>query len=137
MSGTKYDNGKPDLTLLNYSFLSKVAEVMMFGEKKYGRDNYRQGISNVRILGAVLRHINQYLDGQDTDEESGLPHLAHAAAGINMFFGIQDAGTAEDLRPGDRVAKTKADKFNLTHIRKEQEQAANQIRDILSQKANK
>jgi len=137
MSGTKHDEGKPDLTLLNYSFLSQVSEAMMFGAKKYGRDNYRSGISNVRILGAVLRHAYKYLNGQDTDEESGIHHLAHAAAGINMFFGIEDAGTAEDVRPEDRVATTLADKFNLKTIRKEQENRRNQVRDILAQKVQK
>lgn len=78
-TGTKFDEGKVDLSLLPITPLEYIARVLEFGAKKYGATNWRKGMSWRRLAAACLRHIFAYLRGEDLDPESGLPHLAHAA----------------------------------------------------------
>jgi hypothetical protein len=77
-AGTKYDEGKPDMSLLSSVAIEEVAKVMTFGKRKYAAHNWRKGISYSRCIAAALRHIFAYLRGEDIDPESGLSHLGHA-----------------------------------------------------------
>ncbi len=74
----KYDQGKPPMGLLPRYSLEQVAAVLGFGAGKYGKHNWRSGIAVQRNLDAALRHIYAANECEDTDSESGLPHLAHA-----------------------------------------------------------
>jgi hypothetical protein len=100
--GTKHDNGKPDLSLVPYSFLMEVAKALMYGEKKYGRYNFEKGFPTHRLLSAALRHIWAYVNGEDKDPESGLSHLAHAGASLAMLVRCLELGTATDTRSPNR-----------------------------------
>lgn len=62
---------------------------MRFGADKYGRFNYKGGIAHTRLVDAAMRHLIAYASGEDIDPESGLPHVDHAAASINMLRGNQ------------------------------------------------
>ncbi len=84
-SGTKYDDNKPMMAYLPANAITQVAMVMTFGAKKYGGYNYLGGISYIRLISAGLRHTFAILRGQDLDNESGLPHWAHAAACFLML----------------------------------------------------
>lgn len=59
--------------------LLTMAEVAGFGEAKYARLNYLKGYPWSLSWDALQRHLLAFWAGQDNDEESGLPHLAHAA----------------------------------------------------------
>jgi hypothetical protein len=60
---------------------------MKFGGDKYGFFNFKkQGMTQTRLLSATLRHIYQHLEGTDLDEESGLPHLAHAVTSLTLLI---------------------------------------------------
>lgn len=85
-SGTKHDQGKPEMALLDSDFLEEVAKVLTFGKIKYAADNWRGGIGTRRLLSAALRHIFAYLKGEDTDPESGLSHLGHAGCCLMFAF---------------------------------------------------
>lgn len=87
--GTKNDANyieKPPLDLLTLEFLNGSAQALGFGASKYGRHNFREGIDHSRLIAAALRHLNQYNAGMDKDDESGLSHLSHAAASLNMLM---------------------------------------------------
>ncbi len=84
--GTKHDQDKPDLSLLPKELLEETAKAFMYGEKKYGRHNFRNGFDHHRPAAAALRHIVAYLSGEDNDAESGVSHLGHAAASIGMLL---------------------------------------------------
>jgi len=56
-----------------------VARVAGFGEEKYDRLNYMRGYPWSLSFDACQRHLMLFWSGEDLDEESGLPHLAHAA----------------------------------------------------------
>lgn len=78
--GVKYDGDKVKMALVLGGFanaLIDVGKVGTFGAKKYADDNWK-GLENgkKRCLDAALRHIFQYLSGEEIDEEMQLPHLA-------------------------------------------------------------
>lgn len=82
----KYDEGKPAMDLLVPKFLLGLGDVMAHGAKKYGRNNWRQGIDTNRLYAAAQRHMNQYHAGEVLDKDSGLNHLLHAAANMMMEY---------------------------------------------------
>jgi hypothetical protein len=78
----KFDDGKPDFTMTSYEMMEALGRVRAFGAKKYSRDNWKKGFKISRSLAAVLRHIFLHLSGETLDPESKLPHLWHAACGL-------------------------------------------------------
>jgi len=83
--GCKLDNNKPRLDLIPAEFTIETAKALTFGVKKYGEHNYRKGIKYSRLIAGIMRHLLLWLSGVETDEESGLPHLACAQAGLAML----------------------------------------------------
>ena len=91
----RYNTGKPPLHLIAGAWQYEVAQVMGYGASKYARDNWRKGGPWTENLGSVLRHINQFQTGEDTDAESGRHHLAHALCGLFFVleWSLQSKGT--------------------------------------------
>lgn len=87
-TGSKNDQGKPQISFLTRDFLEGTATVMGFGAKKYGKWNFCEGIEHTRLLDAAMRHLIAIIDGEDIDPESGLPHRHHACASLNMYCGM-------------------------------------------------
>ena len=97
--GIKYDEGKPDISLIPYSALEEEAYAFMLGMKKYGRYNFTKGMAITRVLASAMRHILAFLWEQSWDEESGRSHLGHARACLAMAIEMLRIGTATDDRP--------------------------------------
>ncbi len=58
-----------------------VVDVLMFGAKKYGDDNWVD-VENApdRYYDALLRHLTDYRAGKRDDDDSKLPTLGHVVA---------------------------------------------------------
>lgn len=99
--GKKFDQDKPRTELLSSAALMEIAKVLGFGAKKYDPWNWAKGINYGRIIGAVQRHVLAWKDGEDTDPESGLNHLAHAACGLMFLLDYIDRNQTQldDRRP--------------------------------------
>lgn len=82
--GTKYDQGKPDLTIVPVEAIESMARAFMYGAKKYSRGNFKKGLEVNRTLAAALRHIYAFSSGENLDPESGESHLSHALAALAM-----------------------------------------------------
>ena len=81
----KYDTGKPRWTLLPIKQITQVIDVLEYGAKKYDVDGWKYvKDARVRYKNALARHVSSMLDGEWYDQESGLPHVAHAAC--NCLF---------------------------------------------------
>lgn len=79
----KNDSDKFDPTMLTIELVELLSRVRMFGAKKYARNNFKiTGFKYTRSLAAALRHIFQFLNGEDNDPESNLSHLGHAVASL-------------------------------------------------------
>ena len=97
-TGLKFDGDKPMMQFLDPKFQLEIAKVFTFGAKKYGANNYKNGIHLNRILAAADRHLSAFKMGEDLDHETGLVHLAHAAACLQMAYYMWDRNTPFDDR---------------------------------------
>ena len=80
--------------------LHAIGLAMLEGSLKYGRHNYREaGIRYSVYYDAAMRHMDAWWEGEDIDEDSGLPHPIKAAACCVVLFDalIRENGT--DDRP--------------------------------------
>ncbi len=78
-TGVKFDNDKPQWSLLPFKALTEVVEVLTYGAKKYAPDNWKK-VPNAkqRYIDASFRHLTAYASGEKLDSETGKSHIAHA-----------------------------------------------------------
>jgi len=73
------------------------------GARKYGAYNWRENdVEAMTYVGAALRHIMQYLDGEDIDPDTGeaeVPHLAAAGACLAILADATEGDNLIDNRP--------------------------------------
>ena len=79
VEGVKFDNDKPQWSLMQWKALSQVVDVLTYGAKKYAPDNWKK-VPNARqrYIDAGFRHFTAYASGEKNDSETGKSHLAHA-----------------------------------------------------------
>ena len=89
----KKDHGKPMWDLLPYKQIAKIVDVLTFGAKKYGPNQWQE-VDNPRdrYFAAMMRHLTAWRGGKSIDEESGLPHLAHAGCCLLFLMWFDDNG---------------------------------------------
>ena len=86
----------------------ELGVAMLEGARKYGRHNYRvAGVRGSVYVDAAKGHIDQWWEGEDIDEESGLSHLTKAMASLAV---LRDA-IIHDKFLDDRPPKTNLDKL--------------------------
>lgn len=98
---------KAPLGLLPWTALIQVAPVFALGAAKYGPYNWRERgkpVQHMTYVEAAFRHLAAYVDGETTDPESGVSHLAHAVAGLLILLDASAVGNSKDNRPTPGVA---------------------------------
>jgi Domain of unknown function (DUF5664) len=104
----KFDDGKLQWDMMPEAALEQVIKVFMLGQKKYGRWNWLDNaaeVSYTRYLNAMERHFKKFKRGQDFDEESGLPELAHLICNALMLLTYQLLKLGIDDRRKDLKGK--------------------------------
>ena len=81
--------------------LCSVAAVGDFGSAKYSRYNYKAGMHWMKLGGSCTRHLCAWLKGEDLDQESNLPHLAHLAYDALMLLDYSMSNKGADDRYHD------------------------------------
>lgn len=95
----KFDNDKPDYSLLPKAALDETCRALTFGaDNKYGRHNWRAGLEYSRIYAAAMRHMTAFNEGEDNDPESGLSHIAHALCCLMFLMSYIKEGNGQDDR---------------------------------------
>lgn len=93
--------GQKDVRIhaIPWEALAPLGRVYTFGESKYDDYNFRKGYRWSLSFDALQRHLWAWWSREDSDSESGLLHLAHAAwhALTLLFFSVTGRGT--DDRP--------------------------------------
>jgi hypothetical protein len=94
MEGIKYDDSKPDYSLIPPRALNDLVKVLTFGAKKYDRHNWKK-LENAeqRYFAAAQRHLWAVVRGETHDPESGEHHYAHALCCIMYlleFYSLQE-----------------------------------------------
>lgn len=73
----RYNENKLRWSLIDWKSLEPMVQQLMFGEKKYSRNNWKNGMKISSILDSLDRHkVEIAEDPLSIDEESGLPHAA-------------------------------------------------------------
>jgi|FLMP01.1.fsa_nt_emb hypothetical protein len=95
---------KAPLQLIPAPFLHECAWVAKSGAAKYGAYNWRLAyVESQTYVGAIMRHLTAWQDGEDLDPESGQTHLAHVAMSCAILIDAQDFGTLKDNRPPSKI----------------------------------
>jgi hypothetical protein len=91
---------KPPLDLIPPTALIYLALGFRDGAAKYGPFNWRDEKVSARVyVGACMRHLAQWLDGEENADDSGLPHLAHAISCIAILADAKENEMLVDDRP--------------------------------------
>lgn len=90
--------GKPKLSLVPYEAQCEIAKVIEKGSEKRGLHEWREGRDWTKEVDAIQRHLGQWNNGEDKDEETGLSHLAHAGARLMMLITYEATNTGKDDR---------------------------------------
>lgn len=78
-------NDKPRYDLLDRAFLTRWAELMARGARKYGEDNWRKASTETelaRFKASATRHLFQWLDGDLSEDHAAA--VAFNLAGAEM-----------------------------------------------------
>ena len=74
---------KPKLSLLPKAALWEAGKAFTFGQEKHGKYSWKENSHTLtECLDKTLRHVTQFLDGEDYDEESKCLHLGSALADL-------------------------------------------------------
>jgi hypothetical protein len=108
----RLQNGNPSVecspfaeVLQDPDHLEMAMDVFAFGEKKYALYNWTKGMPWSVPTACALRHVKAFLDGEENDPESGLPHLGHALCNIVMLDWYWRQYPEGDDRPSTRHSK--------------------------------
>jgi hypothetical protein len=100
---TRKNDGKPKLSMLFEASdaLIGVTRVLEFGANKYERGGWKNAdrYNTTEIIDSLLRHTLAYMDGEDNDPDSGLPHVDHITANA-LFLGVMARKPEKDNRNG-------------------------------------
>lgn len=97
---TVYGQAKPSISLIPATSLIHIADAFRDGAVKYGPANWRDDpVSVSTYTNAAFRHIFAWYDGEETAADSGVHHLAHAAACLCILLDAQEQDTLVDDRP--------------------------------------
>ena len=110
IEGVKYDQEKPDYSLVPFGAMDQVVKVLTYGAKKYDRFNWEK-VESRRYQAAALRHISAYMQGEKIDPESGVNHLAHAICSILFLTDFDLKESAEGVT--DSVTVRYNDSLNV------------------------
>jgi hypothetical protein len=104
--GLRYNENKPQWSLVDFDSLESMVKVLEYGAHKYsifeddngkqykgseitkeqackltqiysGKDNWKNGMPVSKIMESLLRHAFALLRGEFADEESGQEHIGH------------------------------------------------------------
>lgn len=84
-TGARYNDGKPDFSLIPLALLEGEARVWEYGAKKYSRNNWMRGMQWSVPLACILRHLAKWQAGEDLDQETGESHLDHISCNVRML----------------------------------------------------
>lgn len=118
--GARFDEGKDQMELVPMTAMRAIAKVLGKGAEKYTKYNWLKGMQHTQLYASCMRHLASWLDGEDIDKESGMPHIWHALTNLAMLADHLEHGRGED----DRY------KHTLEGWKKEREAAAKEFEPI-------
>lgn len=109
---------KVPMHLLPPEALRLAALVHQHGADKYTAFNWRHaGINATTYIGAIMRHLTAWADGEDNDPETGLSHIAHIVAGCNIVMDAHSLGMMNDDRSKKPTPEEAAERMSRSVLR--------------------
>lgn len=112
-TGRKNDATKARWDLLPWDALAGMVEVLTYGARKYtcevrdpetgehrtvsGARNWEKGLSQQRLVAALMRHLVALARGELHDPESGLPHVDHLLCCAAILAALWRRGLGDDF----------------------------------------
>lgn len=103
--GLRYNNGKTKWSLMDFDTLEGALKVFEFGTEKYGVDNWKKGLKTTEICESLMRHLVSYLNCDDIDKETNLPHVDHILCNAIMLAYTNKFNKEFDTRRLDKNKK--------------------------------
>ena len=75
--GLRFNDSKPKWSLVPQTALIPMVRVLEFGATKYTPYNWMKGLSVTEICESLKRHLDAFMEGENTDKESLLSHIGH------------------------------------------------------------
>lgn len=104
----QYGDKKVPLYLLPPLVAMEIVDGLREGAEKYGPWNWREDpVETMTYIGAAMRHLAAYVEGEDIDPDSagGKSHIAGALASLAILVDAQGCGTLIDNRPRTKNPK--------------------------------
>ena len=99
---TAFGEKKPKMSDTPTVGIVEMGKVFSMGAAKYGRFNWRHHkVSSTVYYDAAQRHLFAWFEGEDLDPESGLSHLAHVMACMNIILDAEKHGKLNDNREAE------------------------------------
>ena len=87
----KADAGKLELDLVPVQIIRDIAEVRMYGNKKYGDPGNWKTVEMRRYINAMYRHTLAFIENNESkDDESGIYHYKHAECNWSFISKMMD-----------------------------------------------
>jgi hypothetical protein len=95
-----FGDRKPPLHLIHMIPQLHESAALHSGRLKYGRDNYLETpVEAMTYVGAVLRHLGQWVSGERVDQKELVHHLGAIRACTNILLTAEATGMLIDNRP--------------------------------------
>lgn len=110
-------SAKPNLSVLPFAPLLEVIAALTEGRRKYGPWNWRaEKVSETIYADAAIRHLMQFIAGEDVDPDSGVHHISKAIAGLLVVRDAQLHGCSIDDRLVDQDLNIDAIKDQIVGV---------------------
>ena len=110
---------KAPLHLVPPSAIHYLAMAFKDGARKYGPYNWRdQKVSSSVYVGAAMRHIGAWWDGENLSQDALVEHLAHVMACCAIILDAASVGMLNDDRPSRGASAELQAKFASNGVSK-------------------
>jgi hypothetical protein len=95
-----YGDKKPPVHLIHAVAKLHESAALHSGRRKYGENNYLETpVEAMTYVGAILRHLDQWVSGERVDQKELVHHLGAIRACTNILLSAEATGMLIDNRP--------------------------------------